>query len=87
MKEFTLEVIRRQIEFSKGGVDQFRECARRNWSDESFRHIYLDLASIFEGYEMAFELILLLERVELSRPFSPLLEAALASRLREDAAG
>jgi len=74
LKEHSIEIARKNIEFSRQGVKRFRECAYRYPEGDSFRSIYSDSASIYEGYQLSFEMILLLEGVELSRPFSKPLE-------------
>lgn len=80
MNEFTLEVCQREIEYSKQGTERFRNCAKKYNCDDSFWHIYSDLASIFEGYERSFEMILKVEELEESLRQKGLLEKQVTSR-------
>jgi hypothetical protein len=63
MNEFTLEVCQREIEYSRQRAERFRNCAKKYNHDDSFWHIYSDLASIFEGYERKYEMILEIENL------------------------
>jgi len=86
LKESTLEVIREKVEFSMRAVESFKDGAKRNWSDENFRHIYEGLASIFEGYALCFEFILKEEGVQESctRRYQPDgVVVSTGSRVRE----
>ena len=63
MKKSTLEVIQREIEFSRRGTESMREGSRKTRNDD-FRQIYEGLASIFKGYAVAFWYILLEEGIQ-----------------------
>ncbi len=63
MNEFTLEVIRRYIDYSRQASREIRDCSMRFSRDDSFGSIYNSLANIFEHYVESYELILTSERL------------------------
>ena len=77
LKEHSVEIARRNIDALKHCVSEFRTCSYRYPESDSFHSIYSSLASIFESYETAFEMIMLFEGAELHRPLSKPLEDAL----------
>lgn len=84
MKEASIEVAKTNIEFSRQGISRFRECAAMYPECDSFHSIYSNLASIYDGYQLSFELILLLEGEELPRPFSRSLEELIDKYQQKD---
>jgi hypothetical protein len=51
MNELSLEVIRRNVEFSRAATEHIRSCSMKFSRGKSFWSIYSDLAYIFEKYE------------------------------------
>jgi hypothetical protein len=58
LNEFTLEVIRRQIEFSRMASQMMRESSYKFSRDDSFWSIYNGLVNIFQSYGESYLVIL-----------------------------
>jgi hypothetical protein len=85
MNELSLEVIRRNVEFSRAAAERMRSCSMKFSRGESFWSIYSVVAYIFEKYEWSFELILNSERQTEASPrveTHTLVEAVPSRRVR-----